>query len=178
MEEPNPDHNGEARAERADNAVQEGASQRRSASRAEPPSRADAPTPIGVAQAAQDLVEAQLGVAVKRGADDLHEFSGALRQTAAALEHNLAAPFAQATAVQLERLSGFLRTNDAKSTLQTAEEFARKEPAIFLGGALALGLLASRFLRSSPPSVPGEKAASPGQSAQILPLAAASRKVL
>ena len=37
--------------------------------------------------------------------------------------------------------------------LSDVKDFARKNPAIFLGGAFAMGIVAARFLKSSPMSL-------------------------
>ena len=50
---------------------------------------------------------------------------------------------------QVERLADYLRDRDARELVGEAERFARREPALFLGGAFTLGLLAARFLKSS-----------------------------
>ena len=41
--------------------------------------------------------------------------------------------------------------------VREAEAFARRQPAVFIGGALALGLLASRFLKAAPPRDQGRR---------------------
>jgi hypothetical protein len=49
----------------------------------------------------------------------------------------------------LERLSGTLRSRDVDSLLGDVQSFARSQPALFFGAALAGGFLAARFLASS-----------------------------
>jgi hypothetical protein len=49
----------------------------------------------------------------------------------------------------VERLSGYLRSNSVSDMVSGVEEFARRQPAIFIGSACMLGLLAARFLKSS-----------------------------
>lgn len=51
-----------------------------------------------------------------------------------------------------DRLESFSRTLDGKdldNVVTDVERFARRNPAAFLGGAVALGFIASRFLKSS-----------------------------
>lgn len=50
---------------------------------------------------------------------------------------------------QMERLAEYLRTTETDELVRKAEEVARKQPALFLGGAFALGILTARFLKSS-----------------------------
>src|SRR5688500_15269813 len=50
---------------------------------------------------------------------------------------------------RVQRVSNYLQNTDVSEIVDSAEEFARKRPALFLGGAFALGLLGARFLKSS-----------------------------
>jgi hypothetical protein len=54
-------------------------------------------------------------------------------------------------AEQVEQLSGYLRGKDLDEIVEEAEGFARRQPALFLGGAFVLGLVAARFLKSAAP---------------------------
>ncbi len=49
---------------------------------------------------------------------------------------------------QVERFASFLQNTDPKQMLTQTEAFARRQPALFLGGAFALGVIAARFLKS------------------------------
>jgi len=62
------------------------------------------------------------------------------------------AQFADQAAEQIDRFSTYLRETDVDEMLADAQRFARRQPALFLGGAFAVGLLAARFLKSSTPS--------------------------
>jgi len=53
---------------------------------------------------------------------------------------------------QVEKLSGYLERQDIRGLLKDLEGFARRNPAVFLGGAFALGIVAARFLKSSNPN--------------------------
>ena len=68
-------------------------------------------------------------------------------------EHNqiadATAKYSDTLAKQIEKFSGYLENKDVREMLTDLERFARRNPAIFLGGAFALGLLAARFLKSS-----------------------------
>jgi hypothetical protein len=57
--------------------------------------------------------------------------------------------YADRAAEQVERFSGFLRERDADQLIGEAENLARRQPAVFLGGAFALGVLGARFLKAS-----------------------------
>ena len=53
---------------------------------------------------------------------------------------------------QLQRASRLLRENSVEDLLQMAVDLAEERPLVFTGGAVAVGFLLTRFLRSSTPS--------------------------
>jgi len=61
------------------------------------------------------------------------------------------AQYADKAAGQVESLSTTLREQDVTQLMETTQEFARRQPLAFLGGALALGFAGVRFFRSSAP---------------------------
>ena len=60
------------------------------------------------------------------------------------------ARYAQTAAQKLEDVAHYFENKGIKEVRHDVEMFARRNPALFLGGAFALGLLAARFLKSSP----------------------------
>ena len=50
---------------------------------------------------------------------------------------------------QLDRFSTRLRERNVSELLHDAQQLARRQPALFIGGAFVLGLLGARFLKSS-----------------------------
>ncbi|WP_346795594.1 hypothetical protein R5M92_09025 [Halomonas sp. Bachu 37] len=48
-----------------------------------------------------------------------------------------------------DRFTQNLRNRDLQSICNDAQSYSRREPALFIGGAIAAGFLVSRFLRSS-----------------------------
>ena len=48
-----------------------------------------------------------------------------------------------------------LREQDLEQLMNTTAQFARRQPALFLGAAFALGFAATRFIKSSAPSSSG-----------------------
>ncbi len=84
--------------------------------------------------------------------DNLNNVAHAFRQTSEHLRDSDQAGIAgyvDRAAGQVEHFAGYLSKRDLREIAQDAEQFARREPALFLGGALALGLFAARFLKSS-----------------------------
>jgi hypothetical protein len=55
----------------------------------------------------------------------------------------------------LERFSQTLRQRDLHAVVGQVEDFARRQPAVFIGSAALLGFLAARFLKSSAESRQG-----------------------
>jgi len=76
----------------------------------------------------------------------------AVRQTADQLEENdqeAIARYVHRAAAQVENVADYIGRRDLRGLLQDTEQFARREPALFLGSAFTLGLFAARFLKSS-----------------------------
>ena len=97
---------------------------------------------------AEDFGEAQKDQFANRVggiADTLRDTSKKLRSQ----EEGTVAGLTNSAADQLERVSASLRNKDLPTMFSEASDLARSHPAIFLGGAVALGFLAGRFLRAS-----------------------------
>lgn len=77
-------------------------------------------------------------------AQALHKTSGELGQ-----EHGTVGQYTEALASQIDRFAEFLRARDLGSMVREVETFARRQPALFFGGAFTAGLVAARFLKSS-----------------------------
>ena len=76
----------------------------------------------------------------------------ALRETGQQLRkqgQGSVAGYADKAADQVERFSGYLRETEVDEIMDEARGLARRRPAVFLGGAVALGFLATRFLKST-----------------------------
>jgi uncharacterized protein YjbJ (UPF0337 family) len=63
-----------------------------------------------------------------------------------------AAKYGDQLAQRVEQISGYLEQKDLSEILRDTERFARRNPAIFIGGAMLLGFAAARFLKSSNPN--------------------------
>ncbi|MDQ2694398.1 MAG: hypothetical protein M3Z21_03280 [Pseudomonadota bacterium] len=86
-------------------------------------------------------------------ADEVAGVAQALRKSAQEMhqqEHPpLITPYLERTADSIDRMASALRERDLNSLVRQVENFARRQPALFLGGAVAVGFLLARFLRSS-----------------------------
>jgi hypothetical protein len=101
---------------------------------------------------ARDIARNKLGEQQREAASGLGDMAGALRAAAREVEGRqqpTVAKLAQSAADGLERLSGTLRNKDLDGMVRDAESFARRQPLVFFGAAMAAGFLAVRFLKSS-----------------------------
>jgi ElaB/YqjD/DUF883 family membrane-anchored ribosome-binding protein len=103
-----------------------------------------------------------------RAADTLDSFAQALSQSGQQLRSGdlgSAGQYADRAGEQLRRASDYLRNTNVDEMVRNTEDFARRQPALFIGGAFALGLLAARFIKASQApsygSVPRERALVP-----------------
>jgi ElaB/YqjD/DUF883 family membrane-anchored ribosome-binding protein len=63
--------------------------------------------------------------------------------------NRVVADYIQRAADGLERFSDAVRTRDISSLMGDAEDFARRQPAVFIGAGVAVGFMLARFLKSS-----------------------------
>ncbi len=87
-----------------------------------------------------------------QAADRLQGFASALRQTSQELgdqDEATFAHYAEGAAQQVEKFSGYLKEKNLGELWGEVQGFARRQPDIFLVGALAGGFLLGRFLKSS-----------------------------
>lgn len=99
-----------------------------------------------------EQVKGQLANQKHQAAQRIAPVQTALRETAHQLRNQGQGPSAQyvdGATDRLERFTGYLRDTDVDVMLGEARGIARRRPALFLGGAAALGFLAARFLKSS-----------------------------
>ena len=64
---------------------------------------------------------------------------------------DVTARYTGVAANQIENVAGYFERKNLRAMMRDAEGFARRNPAIFLGAAFALGMVAARFLKSSAP---------------------------
>lgn len=96
-------------------------------------------------------------------ANKVEELVGALRSTGDHLQQESypqIAQYVQNAAQRVEQFAQALRERDVNAAMDDMRSLARHQPALFIGGAVALGFLAARFLKSS--SVYNEDALRPG----------------
>jgi len=85
----------------------------------------------------------------ERMAAAVHGFAQTLRQTAATLERDAkpaAEQYADQAAVQIDRLSARVRDQRWQDMVAQLQGFARRQPQLFLTGAVAAGFVVGRLL--------------------------------
>lgn len=84
-------------------------------------------------------------------AGELGSVAEAVRQTTYEIggESQTVARYGERIAEQLEGVSSYLNEKGIEDVLGDLEGFARRQPAVFLGGAFMLGMVVGRFIRSS-----------------------------
>lgn len=85
-------------------------------------------------------------------AQDVADIAHALRTSADDLEQRdrtAAASYVRQAAGGLERFADNLQRRDLEDLARQAEEFARRQPGLFVGGAVIAGFALARFLKSS-----------------------------
>jgi hypothetical protein len=111
-------------------------------------------TNTGLIGKVREQATAQLSSQKDKATEGLGSVAQAVRQTTQHLrdnQHETVAHYAEQAAEQIERFSQGLKNKDVGELMNDAQRLARRQPALFVGGAFALGLLGARFLKSSSP---------------------------
>jgi hypothetical protein len=85
------------------------------------------------------------------GADRITGIAEAIRRAADAIEGELpqASPYIRRAAAELETVSETVRRRDVRELVRNVQDFARKNPTVFIGGSILAGIVLVRFLKSS-----------------------------
>lgn len=104
---------------------------------------------------AKQTAQSQLATRKDQTAQGLTVVSSAVHDLANSLRQNdqtsSYAHYADRAADQIQRVSGYLGARDISQIADEAEDWARREPVLALGGAFVLGVLAARFIKSNRP---------------------------
>lgn len=112
----------------------------------------------GIAGRVREQASAQLAAQKNKATDGLGSVAQAVRETTQHLreqQHETVAGYAEQAADQLDRVSQRLRDKNVGELMNDAQQLARRQPGLFIGGAFALGLIGARFLKSSAPDTAG-----------------------
>jgi hypothetical protein len=94
----------------------------------------------------------QLNNQKDRATEGLGSVVQAVRQSTQQLReqhHDTLAKYVEQAADQIDRMSRRLREKDVTQLMGDVQRLSRRQPAAFVGGAFALGLIAARFFKSS-----------------------------
>lgn len=108
----------------------------------------------GLVDKVRERASAQLTSQKDRALDNLGGVAQAVRKTTQTLreqQHGTLASYVDQAADQIERFSQNLKNKDVGELVNDAQRLARRQPALFVGSAFALGLLGARFFKSSSP---------------------------
>src|SRR4051795_6449528 len=103
-------------------------------------------------QQARDRAGSSLGESKSQFADQFGTIADALRRTTEHLrseDQQRIAGLTDTGTRQIEQVADYVRSKDARAMRQDLENLARRQPALMIGGALVLGLIGARFLKSS-----------------------------
>jgi hypothetical protein len=96
--------------------------------------------------------KSDLSAGLKTMADSVRDVGGQMRTKGKQNQMTeVASRYSNKAAIALENVADYFQRKDLRAIMRDTEDFARRNPAIFLGGAFALGLLAARFVKSSTP---------------------------
>ncbi len=86
-----------------------------------------------------------------RAADAVRGMAGALHRAADDLkpENETMGRYTDMAAERLDRFAGYLRGTDWAQVVDEAENMARRQPAWFIGGAMAAGFLLARVIKNT-----------------------------
>ena len=106
----------------------------------------------GIVNRVKESATAQLTNQKDRGTDALGTVAQAVRSSTQRLraeQHDTIAGYVDKAADQIESWSRRLKEKDIDELLTDVQRLARRQPAVFIGSAFALGLVGARFLKSS-----------------------------
>jgi hypothetical protein len=104
-----------------------------------------------IGHAATERAQAAIGQQKERATSELGAVAFALRDAATRLEgeNMMSGRLIRSAAERLDDFSRRLETRDVNGLMWETRNWARHNPAVFMGAAVALGFLASRFLKAS-----------------------------
>ncbi|MDP3232384.1 MAG: hypothetical protein Q8S33_01845 [Myxococcales bacterium] len=107
----------------------------------------------GLTHQAQRAATTQLASTKDKAADSLGSIASALRTTAERLDESdeggFVNEYVETAASKVDDVADYVRHRKFGQMVSDLEGFARREPALFLGGGLVLGLVVGRFFKSS-----------------------------
>lgn len=111
----------------------------------------------GIAKEATDQVSKSVSSQKSAGADYIASFAQATGRAADQFENDIpqAAQFIRQASDQIQGFADTVRERDARELISDVQDFVRRQPTLFFGGAVVLGFAALRFLKSGTPKSTG-----------------------
>jgi hypothetical protein len=108
-------------------------------------------TPPGIIGGIKQNVTSRVDEQKNRAADGLGGIANVIRNSANELrtENEALASYVDMASDQLRRFADQIRQKGVADMLDDVHSFARRRPAVFIGGAFLVGLAVARFLKSS-----------------------------
>lgn len=108
----------------------------------------------GFASSAKDKAEEAVTQRKSIGADYIGSLAQATGQAAHAFDNDLpqAAHYIRQASEHIQGVADTVRERDVRELVGEVQDFARKQPTLFFGGAVVLGFAALRFLKSTVPT--------------------------
>lgn len=113
----------------------------------------------GLMDRLRDGAASQLGTQKNRATDGVTSVAQAVRQSTQQLRdnrHETIAQYVDQAVDGVERFANRLKEKDVNELVREAQQFARRNPAVFVGTAFGIGVVAARFLKSSNRGTSGE----------------------
>ncbi len=106
-----------------------------------------------MASDATDRVRSAVNEQKSAGADYIASIAQAVQRAAGEFESDVpqAAHYIRQAAAQIDSVADAVRQRDMGELLGEVQDFARRQPTLFFGGAVILGFAALRFFKSSSP---------------------------
>jgi hypothetical protein len=100
---------------------------------------------------ATEEVQARLDATKQRAAESLSGVAQTLRESTSHFQgqQDGIGRYINQAADRVDHMASFLHDRELTEIVGEVEDFARRQPVAFLGGAFALGVLGARFLKSS-----------------------------
>lgn len=107
----------------------------------------------GIVTSIKDRASAQITSQKQRATEELDALAHATRETTKQLrsdQHEMVAYYLDKAADQLQTVAESIRRKDLNDIVRDVQNVARRQPALVIGGGFVAGMLAARFLKSSP----------------------------
>ena len=109
---------------------------------------------LDMANSAKNKVGEAVSQRKSLGADYIGSIAQATSRAANEFESDLpqAAQYIRQASEQIQGVADTVRERDVRELVGEVQEFARRQPTLFFGGAVVLGFAALRFLKSTAPN--------------------------